>query len=98
MRQTFQVENVKCNGCATTLKNKLLSEFGNIEVNLEVEPREITLEMQEDKLEDLQTALRTLGYPLSTDELGMVDNTTAKFKSFVSCAVGKIDNNSLLQK
>jgi copper chaperone CopZ len=93
MKQTFQVENVKCNGCATTLKNKLLTEFGTVDVNLEVEPREITLEIAEEKIDDLQTALRGLGYPLSTDELGMVDNTTAKFKSFVSCAVGKIDNN-----
>ena len=93
MKQTFQVENVKCNGCATTLKNKLLTEFGTVDVNLEVEPREITLEITEEKIDDLQTALRGLGYPLSTDELGMVDNTTAKFKSFVSCAVGKIDNN-----
>ena len=93
MKQTFQVENVKCNGCATTLKNKLLTEFGTVDVNLEVEPREITLEIAEEKIDDLQTALRGLGYPLSTYELGMVDNTTAKFKSFVSCAVGKIDNN-----
>lgn len=93
MKQTFQVENVKCNGCATTLKNKLAEEFGTVDVNLEVEPREITLEIAEEKRDDLQTALRGLGYPLSTDELGMVDNTTAKFKSFVSCAVGKIDNN-----
>ena len=95
MKQTFQVENMKCNGCATTLKNKLIKEFGTIEVNLEVEPREITLEISEDKIDTLQTALRSLGYPLSSDELGMVDNTTAKFKSFVSCAVGKIDNNPL---
>ena len=93
MKQTFQVENVKCNGCATTLKNKLLTEFGTVDVNLEVEPREITLEIAEEKIDDLQTVLRGLGYPFSTDELGMVDNTTAKFKSFVSCAVGKIDNN-----
>ena len=93
MKQTFQVENVKCNGCATTLKNKLLTEFGTVDINFEVEPREITLEIAEEKIDDLQTALRGLGYPLSTDELGMVDNTTAKFKSFVSCAVGKIDNN-----
>ena len=93
MKQTFKVENVKCNGCATTLKNKLVDTFGEIEVNLEVEPREITLEIAEDKVDELQKALRGLGYPLSTDELGMVENTTAKFKSFVSCAVGKIDNN-----
>jgi len=91
MKKTFQVENVKCGACAATLKNKLGPTFGEIEVNLETQPREITLEITADQTEALQTALRSLGYPLSTDELGFVDNTTAKVKSFVSCAVGKID-------
>ena len=47
MKQTFQVKNVKCGGCAGTLKKALLEEFGEVEVNLEVEPREITLELLE---------------------------------------------------
>ena len=56
MKQTFQVENVKCNGCATTLKNKLVDSFGEIEVNLEVEPREITLDIDEKRVDELQTS------------------------------------------
>ncbi len=91
MKQTFQVENVKCGGCSSTLTNKLKEEFGEIEVNLGVEPREITLDIQEDKMEDLKVALRGLGYPLSDDKLGFVDTTTAKAKSYVSCAIGKFD-------
>ena len=94
MKKTFQVENVKCGGCAATLKNKLEPTFGEIEVNLDTHPREITLEIADDQTEALQTALRSLGYPLSTDELGFVDNTTAKVKSFVSCAVGRIDGEN----
>ena len=91
MKKIFQVENVKCGGCAATLKKKLEPLFGEIEVNLEKEPREITLEIAADQIETLQAELRSLGYPLSTDELGFIDNTTAKVKSFVSCAVGKIE-------
>ncbi len=91
MKQTFQVENVKCGACAATLKNKLGPEFGEIEVNLDTHPREIALDIEESQLDALQAALRSLGYPLSTDELGFVENTTAKVKSFVSCAVGKIE-------
>ena len=91
MKKIFQVENVKCGACAATLKNKLGPEFGKIEVNLDTHPREITLDIGEEKVEALQKALRALGYPLSTDTLGFVDNTTAKVKSFVSCAVGKIE-------
>jgi len=90
--KTLQVENVKCGGCASTLTSKLKEAFGEIEVNLQTHPREITLEIEDDKLEALTVALRGLGYPLSTDELGLVQTASTKAKSFVSCAVGKIDN------
>jgi len=92
MKKTLQVENVKCGGCASTLANKLEKEFGEISVNLEVHPREITLEIEEEKMQDLTLALRGLGYPLSTDELGLVQTASTKAMSFVSCAVGRIDN------
>lgn len=91
MIKTFQVENVKCGACAATLKNKLGPKFGEIEVNLDTHPREITLKIEDDQIDALQEALRSLGYPLSTDEVGFVENTTAKVKSFVSCAVGKME-------
>lgn len=98
MKQTLQVENVKCGGCATTLTSKLQEEFGTIEVNLEVHPREITLDIDEDKLASLTVALRGLGYPLSSDKLGMVQSASTKAKSFVSCAVGKVDNAMVFKK
>ncbi len=34
MKQTFEVINVKCGGCASTLKTSLAEEFGEVEVNL----------------------------------------------------------------
>ncbi len=91
MKQTFEVQNVKCGGCANTLKKALLDEFGEVEVNLEKEPREITLEIDETKKENLKLKLRSLGYPLSDDELSTLQNVGAKAKSFVSCAIGKMD-------
>ena len=92
MLQTFEVENVKCGGCANTLKTKLKESFGEIEVNLEVHPRKITLDIEESKMNELQKSLRGLGYPLSTDELSTFENVGAKAKSFVSCAIGKMDS------
>jgi len=92
MLQTFEVENVKCGGCANTLKTKLKDSFGEIKVDLEVHPRKITLDIDESKLEELQRRLRGLGYPLSTDELSALENVGAKAKSFVSCAIGKMDS------
>ncbi|HHD82217.1 MAG TPA: heavy metal transporter, partial [Campylobacterales bacterium] len=75
-----------------TLKKSLLDEFGEVEVNLEVEPREITLEIEEDKIETLKVKLRSLGYPLTTDELSGFQTASTKAKSFVSCAIGKMDS------
>lgn len=92
MKKILKVENVKCDGCASTLMNDLKEDFGEIEVNLEVHPREISIEIEDDKLEDLKIALRNIGYPLSTDELGIVESVSTKAKSFVSCAIGKVNN------
>lgn len=91
-KQTFQVLNVKCGGCANTLKKSLLEEFGEVEVNLEVMPREITLSIDETQIESLKSKLKTLGYPFASDELNTIEKITTTAKSFVSCAIGKMDN------
>jgi len=92
MIQTFEVQNVKCGGCANTLKTKLKENFGDITVDLDVMPRKITLDIDDNKVEELQIQLRKLGYPLSTDELSTLENIGVKAKSFVSCAIGKMDS------
>ncbi|MDQ7043127.1 MAG: heavy-metal-associated domain-containing protein [Sulfurimonas sp.] len=92
MKTTIKVQNVKCGGCASTLTNKLKDKFGEIEVNLEVMPREITLDIEDDKLDALHEALKGLGYPVAGESFGFIEDTSMKAKSFVSCAIGKIDN------
>lgn len=91
MKQTFEVHNVKCGGCANTLITSLKEEFGEVTVDLEVMPRKITLDIENEKLEELKVKLRGLGYPLTTDELSGFDKAAATAKSFVSCAVGKFN-------
>lgn len=93
MKQTFEVKNVKCGGCASTLKKSLLDNFGEVEVDLEVEPRKITLEIEEHQVEALKLKLRSLGYPLVDDELNTFQTVGTTAKSFLSCAIGKMDNN-----
>ena len=92
MIQTFKVINVKCGGCASTLKAKLSKKFGEVEVNLDKEPREISLDIEEEQVPALAEALKKLGYPFVTEKIGFVDGTSAKAKSFVSCAIGKMNN------
>ena len=90
MKEVFQVQNVKCGGCANTLKKALSGDFGEVEVDLEKMPREITLEIEEHQKENLKLKLRSLGYPLVDDELSTLQNVGVKAKSFVSCAIGKM--------
>ena len=92
MKQTFEVQNVKCGGCAGTLIKELSKDFTDVKVNLDVEPRKVTLNIEESQLEDLMLKLRNLGYPLITDKLSTLQTVTTTAKSFVSCAIGKIDN------
>lgn len=92
MKKTFEVHNVKCGGCANTLINALKDEFGEVDVDLESMPRKITLNVENDQeMEDLKLKLRSLGYPLVSDELSGFDKAATTAKSFVSCAIGKFN-------
>lgn len=91
MKKTYEVNNVKCSGCANTLISSLKEEFGEVLVNLEVNPRKITLDIEDNKEENLKIKLRNLGYPLSNDELSTFQSVTTTAKSFVSCAIGKVN-------
>lgn len=90
MMQTFQVQNVRCGGCASTLRTAL-EEYGEVKVNLMVTPREITLDVDDEQMEDLKMKLRSVGYPLVGDDLNMLQTVQTKATSFVSCAIGKMD-------
>ena len=92
MKQIFEVLNVKCGGCASTLTKSLKEEFGEVEVNLDVMPRQITLDVKDNQKEALKLKLRSLGYPLSSDELSGLQKATTTAKSFVSCAIGKMNS------
>ena len=92
MKNTYEVLNVKCGGCAGTLTKSLKEEFGEVQVNLEVQPRQITLDIDKNKIEALREKLISLGYPMSDEDLGTIQKITTTAKSFVSCAVGKMDN------
>lgn len=92
MKQTFEVLNVKCGGCASTLTKSLKEEFGEVEVNLDVMPRQITLDVKDEQQEALKLKLRSLGYPLTSDDLSGLQKATTTAKSFVSCAIGKMNS------
>ena len=91
MEQSFEVLNVKCSGCAHTLTASLEKEFGSIKVDLEIEPRVITLDVEEEKIPRLRKELKRLGYPMSDEDLTKFDAFSTNAKSYVSCAIGKMN-------
>ena len=95
MLQTYEVANIRCGGCAATIK-KALGEAGftGVEVDLTCEPRKVTFDATDEaQSAQFRAILRSLGYPLSDEKIGMVDSAGLKAKSFVSCAVGKFSTD-----
>jgi copper chaperone len=81
------VANLKCDGCATTIRKELLKIKGVIVV--EVEPENDTVEVTYEDVDrtTILNKLLSLGYPEATEENGLL----TKVKSYVSCMIGKID-------
>jgi len=46
MKQTYKAQNISCNNCANMIKASLEDEFGEIEVNLNVTPKEVTVNIE----------------------------------------------------
>ena len=90
MIQTFQIKNVKCSGCARSLKNKL-KEFNGVEIDLSVTPRKLSIEIEDDQINSLKEILRNSGYPMINDELTALEEVKVLVNSYTSCMIGKIE-------
>ena len=84
---TIQIENLKCNGCASTVKKGLLKfdEVENVTIDLENSLVEISYKGNEENEANYKAKLKGLGYP----EAGKNTNFSIA-KSYVSCAIGKV--------
>lgn len=93
MLYTVEVNNIRCSGCANTIKKALEEEgFKSVGIDLSCEPRKVTVDVQnEASSAHFRAILRKLGYPLSDEEISLGNSAVLKAKSFVSCAVGKFN-------
>ncbi len=88
---SIEVENIKCNGCATSIRHKLAEDARVASVTVDIEAGRVDIEADESSRDDLVVALLQMGYP----EKGSVEGLKAaatKAKSFVSCAIGRFEN------
>ncbi|GAL68468.1 heavy-metal-associated domain-containing protein [Jejuia pallidilutea] len=89
MKTTLEIQNLKCGGCANTIINKLstVSGIDTVSVNTEHNTVELSYE-SEAHLEDAKKLLKTIGYPIAGDKNAL----GTKAKSFVSCAIGRVNS------
>lgn len=92
MAYQVKVENIKCGGCASTIRSKLEAIEGVSGVDVQVEEGIVSIEAAEDTREAVTARLHSLGYPESGTAEGIAA-ATAMAKSFVSCAVGRLSSD-----
>ena len=88
MKSQIQIENLKCGGCAATIKKGLLALDGVTEIEIDIEKSIVSIVSEKENLEEIKLKLSKLGYP----EVGDANTIVHKAKSFVSCAVGRMDS------
>lgn len=84
------VENIKCGGCANTITTKLKAIDSVTDAIVNIEEGKVTIKGDEAKRGDYIAALAKIGYP-EVDSVHGIDAVGAKAKSFVSCAIGRMN-------
>ena len=88
MTTTLEIQNLKCGGCANTIVTRLENLEGISDISVNNEEDTVSFDyIQGNNLEEAKTLLSKLGYPI----VGQNNPLTKKAKSFVSCAVGRMN-------
>jgi copper chaperone len=91
MQTRIDVENIGCQGCVTTIKQKLGPVSGIRLVDVDVATQSVIIESDGDVRTDVVKILESAGYPERGSKTGIA-SLAVKAKSFVSCALGRVDN------
>ena len=88
---TLEILNLKCGGCANSIKKGLLAINGVTDVTVDLETSKVTVDTKDNSvLTEVKNKLGTMGYP----EVGDANTIIHKAKSFVSCATGRMSSES----
>lgn len=91
----IEVENIKCGGCANSIRQQLGTLAGVTAVEVDVVQGKVIVSFSEDNealREEVLAQLLKMGYPQAGSVRGL-SAAGAKAKSFVSCAVGKLSDD-----
>ena len=90
MKTQITIDNLKCGGCANTIK-KTVNEYAGVhDVAVDIDLETIYIDAEESlDIISLKEKLKSIGYPEKGSLHGMEKLTTSA-KSYVSCAIGKM--------
>ena len=86
----IEVENIKCGGCAGSIRKGLATLDGVGTIEVDIEGGVIEVQASEELRPEITRKLASMGYP-ETGTVQGLKSAGAKARSFVSCAVGRID-------
>ena len=86
MKKIFFIQNLKCGGCANTIKKEIeqIEGVSNVIVNTDDDSVKLNSVNDVDLL--IVERLNKLGYPVITEE----NTILKKAKSYVSCMIGRV--------
>lgn len=94
MNYKLDVSNIKCYGCANTIRNTLDAIDGVNETFVNVANGSVIVDANSDIRSALSETLLRLGYPESNQP--RINNTfPTKAKSFISCLLGRFRTSQL---
>jgi len=90
MKTTLEIQNLKCGGCANTIFNKLTDNRNISDIIIDNDANTVSFSHKnDDDIIEIKELLTKLGYPVVGDKNAF----TTKAKSYVSCAIGRVNSN-----
>ncbi|MBQ4819705.1 heavy-metal-associated domain-containing protein [Aquimarina sp. MMG016] len=88
MKTTVAIQNLKCSGCESTIAKKLHELSGIKDISVNTVDCTVSFRYEtDDGIETVQKELTKLGYPIEGDK----NSLGRKAKSYVSCAIGRLN-------
>lgn len=89
MKKQLVIQNLKCGGCAHTIKTELNKIDGVSGVSIDENTSTVSFNTINDDISKVINRLDSLGYPIEANS----NRVLKKAKSYVSCAIGRINND-----
>ena len=86
MKTIIYIENLKCGGCAASIRKGVLAVGGVQEIQIDVAESMVSVMAANKVIPAVKEKLSKMGYP----EVGNDNTLLHKAKSYVSCATGKM--------